>query len=249
MTLESFDDLWEESFDKCFKESNANACKEVKKIANAMIKLFDIAKEFPTLADKNSPFGNINQCEKDTECASSMSWFYTLAERDKEAIALAKKAKNSTEIFHEIGGFLYEIGESDRAIQYLQLACNGRNSSCLNLAFIYNKKQDYFNANKINNTLCQKATNGTIKSSACFSIGLAYQQGEGARQDFIKAMESYKKACNLKDAGACNNIGYFYEYGLGVKQNRPLAKQYYGKACDLGLQLGCDNYKLFNDIR
>ena len=62
-------------------------------------------------------------------------------------------------------------------------------------------------------------------------------------------MESYKKACNLKDAGACNNIGYFYEYGLGVKQNRPLAKQYYGKACDLGLQLGCDNYKLFNDIR
>ncbi|MGX3098858.1 hypothetical protein [Helicobacter sp. 23-1046] len=246
-----FDDLWKESLDKCFKESNANACKEGKELAKTFIKFFElseeVAKEYPSLANKeDSPFGIFNQCEKDTECASSMSMLYALAERDKEAIALAKKAKNSTEIFHNIGRLLYEIiGEDyDRVILYFKLACNGRNSSCVNLAFIYNEKQDYFNANKINNTLCQKATNGIIKSSGCFGIGLAYHKGEGARQDFIKAMESYKKACNLKHAGACNNIGHLYDAGLGVRQNYPLAKQYYGKACDLGLQLGCDNYKL-----
>lgn len=249
MTLESFDDLWEESFDKCFKESNANACKEVKKIANAMIKLFDIAKEFPTLADKNSPFGNINQCEKDTECASSMSWFYTLAERDKEAITLAKKAKNSNEIFHEIGGFLYEIGESDRAIQYLQLGCDkAMYGTCAILADALYEYGDFFNAKKYYTIIAQK-TNKYLKGYSHYKLGYMYAYGEGVRQDFNKAREHYKVACDLKYGGGCNNLGRLYGTGSGVKLNYPLAKQYYGKACDLGLQLGCDNYKLFNDIR
>ena len=176
MTLYKDANLWKESFDKCFEESNANACKEGKEFAKTFIKFLElseeVAKEYPSLTNKeDSPFGIFNQCEKDTECASSMSMLYALAERDKEAIALAKKAKNSNEIFHEIGRWLYyDMEESDRAIQYFKLACNGRNSSCVNLAFIYNEKQDYFNANKINNTLCQKATNGIIKSSGCFGI-------------------------------------------------------------------------------
>lgn len=242
-----FDDLWKESLDKCFKESNANACKEVKRFANAMIKLFEIFKEFPTLADKDSPFGNINQCEKDIECAPSMIVFYVLADRDTEAIALAKKAKISAEIIGEIGKMLYDMKEFDRSIQYFQLGCKGDNLSCLRLAYVYSEQQDYFNASKINNTLCQKAS-VEIKSTACFNIGFAYQKGEGVRQDFIKAMESYKKACNLKYAGACNNIGYFYHNGLGVKRNFSLAKQYYGKACDLGEQMGCDNYKNLNSF-
>lgn len=195
---ESFDDLWEESFDKCLKESNANACKEVKKFASAMIKLFDIAKEFPTLADKNSPFGKFNQCERDTECASSMSAFYTLAERDKEAIALAKKAKNSTEIFREIGGFLYEIGESDRAIQYLQLGCDkAMYGTCAILANVLYEYGDFFNAKKYYTIIAQK-TNKYLKGYSHYKLGYMYAYGQGVRQDFNKAKRTLQGCLRFK---------------------------------------------------
>ena len=68
-----------------------------------------------------------------------------------------------------------------------------------------------------------------------------------ARQDYFKAMQFYKKACDLGNASGCNNLGSLYAKGRGVKQNESIAKQYYGKACDFGDQMGCDNYRILNE--
>ena len=80
----------------------------------------------------------------------------------------------------------------------------------------------------------------------CHNLGVLYQNGQGVKQDYQKAVQLLQKACDGGEAGGCSLLGVFYETGQGVRQNFSTAKQYYGKACDLGLQLGCDNYKKLN---
>ena len=113
------------------------------------------------------------------------------------------------------------------------------------MGLAYDKLNDYFNAKKYYEIGCNKV--GDMQSGSCHNLGLMYYEGQGVRQDYHKAAELYKKACDMKDAMACNNLGALYGEGLGVKQNLTIAKQYYGKACDLGDQIGCDNYKNYNE--
>ena len=67
------------------------------------------------------------------------------------------------------------------------------------------------------------------------------------RQDYAKAAELLKKACDMKEAHACNNLGSLYDNGEGVRQDKSIAKQYFGKACDLGEQRGCNVYRELNE--
>lgn len=79
--------------------------------------------------------------------------------------------------------------------------------------------------------------NATGVVVAYHHIGLLYN----TRQDYAKAAELYKKACDMKYAESCNLLGYVYRFGgNGVKQNFSLARQYFSKACDLGLQVACE---------
>lgn len=132
------------------------------------------------------------------------------------------------------------------AIPYCEKAVTlGDNDISWQLGYFYLESNDYFNAKKYFEIACNKFSDNDElrKGTSCYELGVMYAKGRGVRQDYHKAAELYKKACDIKKALACNNLGFLYDEGLGVRQNLSLAKQYYGKACDLGNQIGCDNYK------
>lgn len=117
------------------------------------------------------------------------------------------------------------------------------NENCNEIGGIYRFAENYQQAFKY----FHKACNVSGNMRGCVNLGIAYNDGEGVKQNFFEALKFYKRACDLNNSMACNNLGILYSNGQGVKQNHSTAKQYYGKACDLGEQVGCDNYKILNE--
>ena len=76
---------------------------------------------------------------------------------------------------------------------------------------------------------------------ACSLAALAYDNGEGVRQDKFKAVELYTKACDGGSAGGCLNLGVMYSNGEGVRQDTFKAVELFTKACDGGSANGCLN--------
>lgn len=147
-----------------------------------------------------------------------------------------------------VGGVYDLAGRYREAIPYHKKAIAlGDNRGCAYLGNIYIKFQDYYNAKKYFEIACNNGNDEYLQAVSCYNLGFMYSNGEGVYQDYNKARELYKKACDLKEGVACNNLGGLYYEGQGVRQNLSTAKQYYGKACDLGEQLGCDNYKKYNE--
>ena len=146
-------------------------------------------------------------------------------------------------------GTVYSIVERFReAIPYFEkaIALGGDRYGSL-LGGAYYKLQDYYNAKKYYEMGCNKGNGDLTHAEGCFNLGLMYYNGKVVRQDYYKAVELYKKACDMKLGVACNNLGVLYIKGEGVRQNLSTAKQYFGKACDLGDQMGCDNYRKLNE--
>ena len=145
-----------------------------------------------------------------------------------------------------VGVVYHTAGYHRESIPYFERAIAlGDNRAYNSLGFAYYNLNDYFNAKKYYEIGCNKV--GNMQAESCYNLGVMYVEGQGVRQDYYRARELYKKACDMKHASACNNLGFLYGKGQGVKQNHSIAKQYYGKACDLGSQIGCDNYKLPNN--
>jgi TPR repeat protein len=66
-----------------------------------------------------------------------------------------------------------------------------------------------------------------------------YYWGKGVRKDYTRAVELYKKACDMGDGWGCKSLGGMYEYGEGVAKDSTRARELYKKACDLGAEIGC----------
>ncbi|HFA1159078.1 TPA: sel1 repeat family protein [Neisseria gonorrhoeae] len=78
-------------------------------------------------------------------------------------------------------------------------------------------------------------------AAAQFNLGVMYENGQGVRQDYIQAVQWYRKASEQGDAQAQYNLGLMYYDGRGVRQDLALAQQWLGKACQNGDQNSCDN--------
>jgi TPR repeat protein len=52
-------------------------------------------------------------------------------------------------------------------------------------------------------------------AAAQFNLGVMYENGEGAPQDYAAALTWYRSAADQGHAGAHCNLGVFYEQGLG----------------------------------
>ncbi|GHV03690.1 hypothetical protein AGMMS50229_03440 [Campylobacterota bacterium] len=75
----------------------------------------------------------------------------------------------------------------------------------------------------------------------CTNLGLAYANGDGVPQDYVKAAEFSKKACDQGEAAGCSNLGVLYAKGNGVQQDYAKSNELYKKSCDKGYALGCSN--------
>ncbi|MGO2126646.1 MAG: tetratricopeptide repeat protein [Psychrobacter sp.] len=89
-------------------------------------------------------------------------------------------------------------------------------------------------------------------AKAQYSLGLAYYNGQGVRQDYSKAAKWYQKVANQGDADADADadaqymLGLMYDQGEGVRQNNATAKEWFGKSCNNGLQVGCNKFQQLN---
>ena len=73
----------------------------------------------------------------------------------------------------------------------------------------------------------------------CSNLAKSYNSGVGVKQNYIKANELYKKACNGGHINACFGLASSYYKGEGVKQNYIKAIELYKKACNGGYMNGC----------
>lgn len=78
-------------------------------------------------------------------------------------------------------------------------------------------------------------------AAAEFNLGVMYENGQGVRQDYVQAVQWYRKASEQGDAQAQYNLGLMYYDGRGVRQDLALAQEWLGKACQNGDQNSCDN--------
>ena len=127
--------------------------------------------------------------------------------------------KNITPIFYTRNKF-----------ELIAALCSGSDSEI--------KKEINTFKNKYRNLLEQYGYTG---SSITFSRGYLYSVGLGVKQDYKKAIDYYKKACDMGDTGACNNYGGMFYDGEGVEQNYTKAVELYKKACDMGSETACSN--------
>jgi len=92
----------------------------------------------------------------------------------------------------------------------------------------------------------QKIDSQLCKSKVCEDIGFDcgqiawhYSQGKGVGKNIKKAIQYYKRGCQLGDTESCSSLGYHYQYGKGVKPNLKEAAKYYDKACILKDKSSC----------
>jgi Sel1 repeat len=64
------------------------------------------------------------------------------------------------------------------------------------------------------------------------TLGLAFETGRGAPQDYAEALKWYRMAAEQEDAEALTRIGWFYQKGWGVPQDDAEAFRWYHKAAD-----------------
>jgi len=91
----------------------------------------------------------------------------------------------------------------------------GRNHGYL-LVQLFNTDSSQNPAGKLSD-LRKSAEQGD--SNAQYMLGLAYDVGVGAAQDFAEAATWYRKAADQGHAGAQFNLGHVYADGRGVKQD------------------------------
>ena len=87
----------------------------------------------------------------------------------------------------------------------------------------------------------EKNCNDLKYKMSCKTLGLMYSSGNRlVSKDKSKAIQFYKKACELNDAKSCKNVGIMYYNGEGIaSKNVSEALKFYKKACELNDTKSC----------
>lgn len=73
-------------------------------------------------------------------------------------------------------------------------------------------------------------------AAAQYNLGVMYDQGQGVRQDYVQAVQWYRKAAEQGHAVAQYNLGSMYDQGQGVRQDYAQAVGWFRKAAEQGGQ-------------
>ena len=79
-----------------------------------------------------------------------------------------------------------------------------------------------------------------------YALATDYYEGKKIKRDYGKAMDNYKRSCELKYGLACLSVAYMYANDEGVLQSREKAFTYFARACDYGYAGGCKNWNIMN---
>ncbi|MGX2983140.1 tetratricopeptide repeat protein [Helicobacter sp. 23-1045] len=127
----------------------------------------------------------------------------------------------------ELGVLHEEQKQYNKSKKYLEMVCDKANS------------KDGFQLERIDGSLSPKLPAIIMMRSACGMLAEHYYEGWGVRQDYIKALQYNKKACDFGSAESCAVTGRSYYVGKGAKIDYKLAKSYLEKSCEMQSGFGC----------
>ena len=125
-----------------------------------------------------------------------------------------------------VGELHYEQEQYNEAKQCYELVCDKANS------------QDSFRLELIDGSLGNKVSAIQSMQFACGNLAKHYHNGLGVRQDFVKSLQYFKKACDLGDADSCAGVGLVYSLGESTKTDYESAKSYFEKSCEMKSAMG-----------
>ena len=146
----------------------------------------------------------------------------------------------------------------DDCINHYDKQCNATSyGACYEVGSLYREQEQYDKAKKYYEMVCDKANSknlGQVKyvvgsltwwhatfiiGVACYDLASFYYNGLGVKQDYSKALQYHKKACDLDWADSCGLVGSAYYLGKGTKEDLALAKSYFEKSCKMESEIGC----------
>lgn len=107
------------------------------------------------------------------------------------------------------------------------------------LLYSHTSQAEEFNPSDTKKYLQQCSTENN--ADACYFSGKSFYTGIGKKQNYFKAFEAFKKACDLGSAPGCSNLGTMYIDALGIKADFNKAQQFSKIACNNNDLLGCFN--------
>lgn len=122
----------------------------------------------------------------------------------------------------------YEQEQYSEAKKYYEMVCDKANS------------KDSYQMELINGRMGPKLPVITSMQISCDKLGKYYHNGLGVRQSYEKALQYWKKACDLGNGGGCFLTGGAYYNGKGVKKDLKTAIKFFAKSCELEYGGGCD---------
>lgn len=147
-----------------------------------------------------------------------------------------RMACNNLGAFYEKGWGVERSGE--KALGLFVKACEkGVGFGCGNAGRFYHfgkagVKKDFIKARSYYTKAC-----GLDVAEACYLVGGMYENGEGGAKDEAKALDMYKKACELDNGNGCVGAGVL----LIDKQQYAKARKLYEKGCGLDNGTACLN--------
>lgn len=143
-------------------------------------------------------------------------------------------------------------------ISLYQKQCNDKNyATCLIAGALETERENYKDAKKYYEMACEKTnikatyqskiddkrsltiSGADIVQKSCSALGSLYNFGEGVRQDYSKAMQYYKKSCDLGSGDGYLKLGLSYYGGNGVQKNIKLAINLLTKSCEAENAIAC----------
>jgi TPR repeat protein len=76
-------------------------------------------------------------------------------------------------------------------------------------------------------------------ATACATLAVRTEHGEGVPKDTTRAVMLYERACELKDPSACSTAARMHAVGAGVPPNRQKQIDLLAQACLLGDVIAC----------
>lgn len=158
-----------------------------------------------------------------------------------EALKWLQKAANigNAEAMNMLG-LMYDNGEGvtkneTTALNWYQRAANAKMPIAMyNMAFVYERQQNYFSAIEWYKKALQY-----INDDEDFNFRLAYCYRQ--IKDYINAFKYMETAANLGQVDAMNMLGLMYSNGEGVEKNSELAIYWYEQAANEGLAVAMYN--------
>ena len=192
------------------------------------------SKSSPNCTNALSAVDAVQQAKDgDVEKQVQLGEAYLAARNFKEAAAWLTRAadRGSDEAIDKLGQIGYLIGSEKNPTEEHKAI----------LSAVESTVNAYKQTGPVLRTYLRRVAEGDTET--LISLGLMYRKGEGAKQDFGKAISYFNQYAEAKDARAPGRgeyyLGYMHLDGEGFKKSEKAAVELFDRSCSAGYRSSC----------